>query len=144
MRRGLWAAIAVVGVAACGAAKPAASRPLTVRDAWARAADSGTTGAIYFAATNTDTVPVSITSLTSPDAVAAELHETMQMNSMAHMAPRSAILLAPDSTLTMAPGGLHVMLIELRRALRVGDSIAVTITLLDGRTVPVTAKVRAP
>ena len=46
--------------------------------------------------------------------------------------------------LSMAPGGLHLMLTGLNRALRAGDTVSLTLTLADGRTVPVSMPVRAP
>ena len=118
--------------------------PLTVREAWARAADSGATGAVYLTVVNTDTTAITISGVTTPVATTASIHETMNHEGMVHMTARQSLMIGRDSTVVMAPGGLHVMLESLQRALRAGDTLALTLTLADGRTVPVTATVRAP
>jgi len=123
---------------------PPLDRPLRVVSAWARAADSGTTGGAYVSVTNTDSVPVVITSVSSTGAQSAELHESMVHDGMVHMTARPSLRIARDSTLSMTAGGLHVMLNGLTRALTLGDSLTVTFVLEDGRSVPVRVPVRAP
>lgn len=137
---------AAVLTAACGSAPGGAgpAGPLVVRDAWVRSADSGATGGAYLTLANVDTVAVTITGLSTPVAARAELHETMQVDRMVHMMARPDMVIARDSTLTMTPGGLHIMLPDLTRALRVGDTVPITLTLADGRSVPVAVPVRAP
>lgn len=145
--RGVWqlGVVAVFAATAIACAAPKENHtPVQVRDAWARAADSGATGAAYVTLANGDTADIAITGWSSSAAVAAELHETMQHQGMVHMSARPAIVIARDSSLTMVPGGLHVMLIELRRALVVGDTVSLLATFADGRTLDVRAPVRAP
>ena len=56
------------------------------------------------------------------------------------------VTLNPASVLstTMAPGGLHVMLIDLRRALVIGDSVRLRLRFSDSTSVAVTAPVQTP
>ena len=142
--------IAALGVAcvwvACRAPSDEETRrgPFAVRDAWARTADSGTTGGAYLTLTNRDTLPVTITGVTTTWATAASVHETMTMEGMTHMMPMSSMTLARDSTLTMRAGGVHLMLDGLTHALRVGDTVPVTLQLGDGRAVALQIPVRAP
>ena len=93
------------------------------RDGWARAADSGATGGGYLAVVNRDTVPVTLQHLATADAEAAGLHETMVHDGVAHMRPQAAMTLAPGDSLVMAPGGLHLMLVGVRRTLAAGDTV---------------------
>jgi copper(I)-binding protein len=146
LSRGLHLATAAATVAilsACDRRRPSAG-PFTIRDAWARAADSGSTGGAYLTLVNADTAAVTITGLSSPAAQTTELHESMQHDGMSHMVPRPTMVIPRDSALTMAPGGLHVMLNDLRRALHVGDSVPVVLSVNNGRTVTVMVPVRAP
>lgn len=138
--------VAALTALACGRADEPLNRtgPFVVEDAWARAADSGATGAVYLTLRNVDSLPASLASLSTPAAVAAELHETTQHDGMVHMVPRPAITIAADSVLHMAPGGLHVMLIELKRALVARDTVALTLELGDGQRVSLRAAVRGP
>jgi len=118
--------------------------PLLVVDAWARPADSGTTAGAYVTLENADTAAHSITAVSSPDAAAAELHATMQHDGMAHMVAQPVLTIARDSTLVMAPGGLHVMLHATTRAFVAGDTIRLMLTLDNANVVPVAVAVRAP
>ena len=143
-----FAAITAVAIAftACRAVPADAPHdgPLVVRDAWVRSADSGATGGAYLTLANVDTSALTIVGMSTPVAASTELHETMQMTGMVHMMARPDFVLARDSVLTMAPGGLHLMLTGLNRALHAGDTVQLTLTLADGRSVPVAIPVRAP
>ncbi len=138
--------VALVVMASCGGSEKRGvpPEPLAVRDAWARAADSGATGGAYITLSNTDTSDVTITGWTSPAAELTELHETMEHDGMAHMMARTSVTIARDSAIVMKPGGVHVMLMKLTRALVAGDTIRITVTLADGRSVVVPVPVRAP
>ena len=132
-------------LAAACSGRPATPRgPLTVRNAWARPADSGATGGAYVTLTNTDTVSLTLTGWYTPLAAQTDVHETMQMEGMVHMMPRTDITLQRDSSLVMAPGGVHVMLTGLTRALRTGDTIPLTVTLREGRTVSIAVPIAVP
>ena len=118
--------------------------PIVVRDAWARTADSGATGGVYLTLVNGDTMEVRIASLVTSAARSATIHETLQHEGVVHMMAHPSLALPRDSTIVMAPGGLHVMLTNLTQALHAGDTLRLTLTLDDGRTVPIAAAVRAP
>ena len=130
---------------------------LIARDAWARAADSGATGGAYVTMKNADSVSLTITDVSSDASPSASIHETMDMEGMSHMMARPSITIERDSTLRMTAGGLHVMLNDLSRALRAGDSLTLRFTLVRSgaqhdstsrgestRVVPVVVHVRTP
>jgi copper(I)-binding protein len=117
---------------------------LTVRDAWARIADSAATGGAYITLINGNTTAVDIVGAASASADAVEIHETSHHDGMAHMSARPTIRIAPGDSLVMAPGGLHVMLIGLHSALKAGDSVPLVVQLATGDLVPLTIPVRAP
>jgi copper(I)-binding protein len=141
---------AVLLAAACAgdATDDAPARGLLLRDGWARAADSGATGGAYLVLENRDTTPVSITGVSTAAADAAELHETMVHDGVAHMMPHADLAIAPGATLAMAPGGMHLMLVGMRRAVAEGDTVAVVLQFTRGAgaadSLPVRLPVRAP
>ena len=122
---------------------PYTSAKLTVRDAWARPARKGATGAVDLTLDNVGGLPIRIVQITTPAARAVEAHETMQHDGMAHMQPVRALNVPARGRLAMKPGGVHLMLVDLQRALAVGDKIALTLRTSDGATVMLTATVRA-
>lgn len=122
---------------------PYTSAKLTVRDAWARPARKGATGAVYLTLDNIGGLPIRIVEITTPTARAVEAHETMQHGGMAHMQPVKALDVPARGRLAMKPGGVHLMLVDLQRTLAVGDKVALTLRTSDGATVMLTATVRA-
>jgi hypothetical protein len=123
-------------------------RGLVLRDGWARATDSGATGGAYLVLENRDTTAVSVTGVSTAVAEAAELHETMVHDGVAHMMPHTAVAIAPGATLAMAPGGMHLMLVGMRRAVAEGDTVDVVLRFTRGAgaadSLPVRLPVRAP
>lgn len=124
-----------------GAAPP---RELMVRDAWARFADSGATSGAYLTLVNGDTVATTLVGASSPWARATEVHETMQHDGMAHMQARPSITIAAGDSLVMAPGAVHVMLIDLVRAVAVGDTVPLMLRFDNGDSLAVPVPVRTP
>ena len=146
-----WRLIVVAMTLAAGASasacttRSAAPVPrVEVRQSWARIADSGATSGAYMEIDNNDTVSITLVGVTSVNAAAAEVHETMQQDGMVHMMPRTELLIPAGDVATMAPGGLHVMLIDLRRALVVGDSVRLRLRFSDSTDVTVTVPVKTP
>lgn len=135
------AALAML-TAACTSTEAPRGRIVTA--AWARAADSGTTGGAYLTIVNHDSVTVELVGVATTLAASAEVHESMQHDGMSHMMPRTSVSIEARDSLVMAPGGLHVMLNQLVRALAPGDSVPLTVRFSNGDSVLVRVPVRAP
>ena len=143
----VFCAMAVLPVLeACTGASPDTSAtspqgPLVATDVWVRAADSGATTAAYMALHNVDTGSVTIISVITPVSADASVHETMDHDGMVHMMARTELIIAPDSTLRMAPAGVHLMLTNLRRRLTVGDAVSLQFALRNRPPVSIIAPV---
>lgn len=98
--------------------------------------------AAYLTLHNGGSAPVSIISVRSPVAGMAMIHETRLVGTQSTMRPREELIVAPGATVSLAPGGLHVMLHELSRQLKVGDEVPLVLVLKGGGTLAVTARVR--
>jgi copper(I)-binding protein len=124
-------AIALLSIVARGGiAQPAprGQQGIIVSNAWARAsAGPAKTGAAY--ATVTDNGPPDrLISVSTPIAGRADLHESRNENGVMQMRPVSSLPLATGKPLTLAPGGYHVMLMDMRKPLQAGDSFPLTLT----------------
>jgi len=140
----VFTATASVVAMACGTRSTPTVPRVEVRHSWARIADSGATSGAYMEIANNDTVAITLVGVTTTDAGAAEVHESMQQDGMAHMMPRTALRIPAGDVVTMAPGGLHVMLIDLRRALVIGDSVRLRLRFSDSTSMAVTVPVQTP
>jgi hypothetical protein len=117
--------------------------PLTVADAWAKAADSGMTAA-FARLDNATGSDVTIVTATSPAAAKVELHEVLVgADGSSTMAPKAGGFVIPaNGSLTLAPGGYHLMLMQLTGPVRAGDEVAVTMVTADGAHCLVQASAR--
>ena len=70
------------------------------------------------------------------------IHETKLEAGQSKMRPHEQLVVAPGATVKLEPGGLHVMLHDLKQPLTVGAQVPLVIELSGGGTVRVTATVR--
>lgn len=137
------AVVLAVALAACsGGYDVKTDGPLRVKDAWVRATNVTSTAAMYLTLENRDTVAVMIVGAGTQLASAAEFHETMLVQGTSRMNRLDSLPIARGATLTMKPGGIHIMLIDLNASMAAGDSVALVIRLADGRTTSVKAIAR--
>jgi copper(I)-binding protein len=71
----------------------------------------------------------------SPAAGVAELHEMKMDGEVMTMRPAGAIELPAGKTVEFKPGGLHLMLMDLKQPLAAGSSVPVTLVFKDSRGV---------
>jgi periplasmic copper chaperone A len=127
----------VLSLTAAGAAEPVA-----VADAWIRATPPGaTTAAAYLTLTNAGAADA-LVGAASPAARVAELHGNMQMNGMQHMHVAESIPLPTGTPVELAPGGLHVMLIDIVAPLAPGDRVPLTLRFASGQELALEVVVR--
>ena len=69
-------------------------------------------------------------------------HTHTNNNGVMEMRQISQIDVPAQGKAELAPGGLHIMLIELRQELKVGESVAVTLNFADGSTSVVDAPIQ--
>lgn len=116
---------------------------VSMTDQWANAAHSGM-AAVFGTLHNAGARPVQIVSGSSPLAARVEVHEVVpDATGTPLMQPKEGGATVPaDGRLELAPGGDHLMLMDLRRPLHPGDEVPVTMTFQDGSTLTITAQVR--
>lgn len=130
--------------AAAGATAPAsASQALTLADGWAKAG-TGMTGA-FGTLTNTTDAPITITTAASDAAGRAELHTMAKQDdgTMKMVQKEGGFVVPAKGTVALAPGGDHVMLIGLKKELRNGDQVRITLTASTGESYDWTVPVRS-
>ncbi len=126
-----------------GAATPAAdSDSVTVSNQWIKAADNGMSAAFAEFANSGDR-EVRIVDATSPASARMEIHEVVGSNGATTMRPKAGGLVIPaHATAALAPGGDHLMFIDLKAPLRTGAQTPITVKFADGSSTIFTAQVR--
>jgi copper(I)-binding protein len=91
---------------------------LTVSSAWARATPPGAgMGAIYLVIKNGSTKSDRLLKLKTSVAASAGVHRTEIVDDIARMREVAVLHIAAGEKLELAPGGLHVMLMGLKKPL---------------------------
>jgi copper(I)-binding protein len=126
-------------LAPAGAAQPPA---LSAQDAWIRATPGVDVAAAYLTLHNGGTQVVVLSGVSSPEAASAMLHETRIVNGQSTMRPHEPLRIAPGETVRLAPGGLHIMLHNLKRPLAAGDEVPLVLLLEGAGNLTVMARVR--
>jgi copper(I)-binding protein len=111
-------------------AQPVRVGGLAITDAWSRATPPGaTTAAGYLTITNGGGEADRLVAVTTPAAAAGELHRMAMAGPVMTMEPvKGGIEIAAGATVTLAPGGLHIMFTGLHGGLREGEAMPVTLT----------------
>lgn len=152
LRTGAAACVALGLLSACSSAgTPAAtSSPtaaqadaLTVTDPWVKAADEGMTAAFGVLGNSSDQ-DVRIVSATT-ELSTMELHEmtTDAAGAMVMQQKEGGFVVEAGGTHALAPGGDHLMLMDLTAPVEPGDEITITLTAEDGSTFELTAPARS-
>lgn len=128
--------------AAEATAAPAAR--LSVKEAWARAADSGAMTAVYFTLENSAAVSDTLVGVESAAAEEVAMHMSMEQGGMMRMAALRGLPVPADDSVLFRPLGAHVMLTRLTRPLADGDTVQVTLRFVSGQSMEVRAGVRTP
>lgn len=126
-----------------GDAPSTAADSVTITDQWAKASEGGMSAA-FGRLHNSGEHAVTVASASSPVSTTVELHEVATDGGGApFMRPKAGGFVIPaHGELTLAPGGEHIMFIDLRGALRTGTDAPVTLTFSDGSTTTFTTQVR--
>ena len=123
----------------CGSSK------LTIINAWARAGTAGGNSAIYLIMDNPTDQDDVLLSVYSNVAEAVELHRSqMTDEGTMTMQQQENIPLPSGTKIELKPGGLHIMLVNLKHDLIAGDSFQVTFTFQNAGEINLKVLIQAP
>ena len=88
--------------------------------------------------------PVRVVGASSPSFGSVELHETTRVDGVSRMRHLHALDVPAGGSVQLAPGGLHLMLMQPVAALQLGARVPVELELEDGRRLRAEFEVRAP
>ena len=121
---------------------PAMAAP-RVLEPYIRALPPGTsTTAIYLTLVNEGERSLKLVAASTPIAARTELHTHTMEEGVARMRQVPSILILPFSQIALAPGGLHIMVFDLKVAPKIGESVPLTLTFDDGSVVEIEVPVR--
>jgi copper(I)-binding protein len=118
---------------------------LQITQPWARATPKGAdSGAAYMTVTNGGTRVERLSCVSSDASAKCQIHEMTMDNGVMKMRPvEGGLAIKPGETVTLKPGGFHMMLVNLKAPLQQGKTIEAMLKVDDGRTVEVEFPVAA-
>jgi periplasmic copper chaperone A len=140
MVKPVLAALLVATVTACSA--PAGPK-ISARDGWAREAGQSDVAAAYVTIENKGGADL-LTGVRTAIGTAS-LHETLIDDGIARMRPihpTEGMVVPSNGKLVLAQGGAHVMISDLKRALKAGDRFSLTLIFDKARPEKVQISVR--
>lgn len=121
----------------------AATPSLQVSGAWVRESNPASRiTAAYLTLHNPSSKPMTVAGVTSTAAGTVEMHEMKTVDGVMSMQQVSKIVVPAKGSVTLAPNGMHLMLIDLVAPLRGGESVELVLKMDDGSPVVVHAPVK--
>ena len=106
---------------------------------WSRATPKGAAaGAGYMTVTNKGTAPDRVSCVSSDASAQCQIHTMTMDDGVMKMRPvEGGLEILPGQTITLKPGGFHIMLLDLKHPLEQGQSVKATLKFDHAGTVDV-------
>lgn len=89
-------------------------------------------------------LPVAVIGASSPAFTDVSVHETRIVDGISKMRPIPELVVAAHGSVSLKPGGLHLMLMDPVAPLQAGDTVRIEFQLKDGTQLHGQFQVRAP
>lgn len=140
--------VTILGMVVVGflfASQVMAAGEIVVSDPWIREPNPARPiAAGYLTLKNNSDDPNALVAVDCPDAGKVEMHRMTTENGMMRMKKIESIELPADQEVRLEPGGYHLMFLKLKKTLRAGDEVKLTLWFRDGTKQIVTAMVKKP
>lgn len=118
---------------------------IRIETPWARASiGTKRPAAAYFTVHNTGTDPDRLMAVANPNAGMVNIHRTTKEGGVMRMSPTGPIEIPPGQTVTLKPGGLHVMMMKLSSPLMKGEKTELELTFERAGKITVSTPIFGP
>jgi len=130
--------LAILLLSACGAL----DEGIEAHSAWMRPVAQGENGAVYFVLHNHSSKADELVGASSDASEAVEIHEsTTAAEDVMQMDMLSSVPLEPFAEIEFTPGGLHIMLVGLKRDFRIDDHLDLILHFRNSEDIEITVHV---
>jgi len=117
---------------------------IQISDPWVQAAPpNAKVMAAYLEIHNNGKKSQTITGAASPAFGQIGIHQSVMHGNMVHMEHMKELAIPPGVSVALKPGGMHLMLMEAKKPLQIGDQVHITLIFKGGEKIPFTALVRS-
>lgn len=120
-------------------------KSILISQPWSRATPKGASaGAAYMTITNNGSAPDRVSCVSSDASAECQIHTMTMDNGVMKMRPvEGGLEVLPGQTITLKPGGFHMMLLNLKHPLEAGGTMKATLKFEHAGTVDVEYPVAA-
>ena len=118
---------------------------LVIERQWARASiETRRPAAAYLSIRNKGTENDTLLEVSTPLSGMAEVHTMKMKNGVMKMGPAGSVEIPAGGKVVLAPGGLHIMMMKLKKALIKGKTVEITLSFERSGKITVTAPIYGP
>lgn len=122
--------------------KSQSQETINVNSAWARPAFAGNPSAVYFIIENSSSSEEKLISAESSISEYTEIHLSSNVDGTMKMMKQEFVEIKPNSKLEFKPMSFHIMLINLKNDLKVGDEFTLILNFEKSGTKEIIVKVK--
>jgi copper(I)-binding protein len=115
---------------------------IIIKDQWLRPGAEKMATALYFTIQNNGNVADTLYSIDSDVSNMVQLHETYSNGSVTGMREIGQVVINPDETVKLEPGGKHVMIMKLKKDLKMGEKVNFNLHFRKAGEIKITAQVK--
>jgi len=141
------AALALAGCSAPAASdttgSATAAEAFSITDGWVKSAEDGMSAA-FGELVNEGDADINVVAVTSEVSPMLELHETVEDESgqIVMQKKEGGFVIPAGGSFALEPGGNHIMIMDIAKALKAGDEVTFTLEFSDGSSASFTAPVK--
>lgn len=115
---------------------------IVIKDQWIRPGAESMTTALYFIIDNVGSQPDTLYNIDSDVSKMIQIHETYSNGDVMGMREIGEIIIEPESSVKLEPGGMHIMVMRLKRDIKIGDEIDFTLYFRNADKITITAEAK--
>jgi hypothetical protein len=115
---------------------------IVITDQWIRPGAEKMATALYFTLENNGSEADTLYAVETDIAKMVQIHETYTDGDMMGMREIGEIIIEPESSVKLEPGGMHIMVMRLKRDIKIGDEIDFIFYFRNADKISITAEAK--
>lgn len=115
---------------------------IIIKDQWLRPGAEKMATALYFTIKNNGGETDTLYSVESHVSKMVQIHETYSNGSVMGMREIGQVVIKPGEKVKLEPGGMHIMVMKLKKDLKIGDKIDFKLYFRKAGEIKITAEVK--
>ena len=115
---------------------------IVIKDQWMRPGAEQMTTALYFTLENNGSEADTLYAVDTDVAKMVQIHETYSNGDVMGMREIGNIIIEPESSVKLEPGGMHIMVMRLKRDIKIGDEIDFTLYFRNADKITIIAEAK--